>query len=97
MFTRFVELPQIVALLSAEERRVVGLTLEGVPVELVVAAPERFGTALLECTGAAASVDALRPAPDAPDEEGVFRALGIPLRPPGTRARSAHDATGRAR
>ena len=82
VFTRFVELPQIVALLSAEERRVVGLTVEGVPVELVVAAPERFGTALVECTGAAAWVDALRPLPDAPDEAGVFRALGIPWRPP---------------
>ena len=82
LFTRFVELPQIVALLSAEERRVVGLTVEGVPVELVVAAPERFGTALVECTGAAAWVDGLRPLPDAPDEEGVFRARGIPWRPP---------------
>jgi DNA polymerase (family 10) len=61
---------------------VVGLTVEGVPVELVVAAPERFGTALVEYTGAAAWVDALRPLPDALDEEGVFRALGVPWRPP---------------
>src|SRR4051794_27470230 len=82
VMTRFVELPQVVALLSVHERRVVGLTVEGVPVELVVAAPERFGTALLECTGAAAWVDALRPLPDAPDEDGVFRALGVPWRPP---------------
>ncbi len=82
VFTRFVQLPQIVALLSADERRVVGLTVEGVPVELVVAAPAQFGTALVECTGAAAWVDALRPLADAPDEEGVFRALGIPWRPP---------------
>ena len=89
VFTRFVELPQIVALLSAEERRVVGLTVEGVPVELVVAAPERFGTALVECTGAAAWVDTLRPLPDAPDEAGVFRALGIPWRPPELREAGA--------
>jgi DNA polymerase (family 10) len=82
VLTRFVELPQIVALLSAGERQVVGLTVEGVPVELVVAAPERYGTALVESTGAAAWVDALRPLPDAPDEEGVFRALGLPWRPP---------------
>src|SRR4051794_5101190 len=40
VLTRFVELPQIVALLSAQERCVVGLTVEGLPVELVVAAPE---------------------------------------------------------
>ena len=82
VLNRFVELPHVVALLSAQERRMVGLTVEGVPVELVVAAPERFGTALVECTGAAAWVDALRPLPDAPDEEAVFRALGIPWRPP---------------
>ncbi len=82
VLTRFVELPQIVALLSAQERHVVGLTVEGVPVELVVAAPERFGTALVESTGAAAWVDALRPLPDAPDEAAVFRALGVPWRPP---------------
>jgi DNA polymerase (family 10) len=82
LMTRFVELPQIVALLSAHERRVVGLTVEGVPVELVIAAPERFDTALFECTGAGAWVDAQRPLPDAPDEDGVFRALGIPWREP---------------
>ncbi len=82
VLTRFAELPHIVALLSVQERSAVGLTVEGVPVELLVPAPERFGTALVEATGAAAWVDALRPLPDAPDEEGVFRALGIPWRPP---------------
>src|SRR4051794_12934478 len=61
VLSRFVELPQIVALLSVEERRAVGLTVEGVPVELVVAAPDRFGTALVEHTGASAWVDTLRP------------------------------------
>ena len=85
VFTRFVELPQIVALLSADERRVVGLTVEGVPVELVVAAPERFGTALVECTGAAAWVDALGPLPDAPG-----RGRGLPrARHPVAAARAA--------
>ncbi len=82
VLTRFAELPHVASLLSVEERRMVGLTVEGVPVELVVAAPERFGTALVESTGAAAWVDALRPLPDAPDEAGVFRALGIPWWPP---------------
>jgi len=60
VLTRFVELPPVVALLSVQERRAVGLTVEGVPVELVVAAPERFGTALVEHTGAAGWVDAVR-------------------------------------
>ena len=58
------------------------MTVEGVPVELVVAAPERFGTALLRATGAPAYVEALEPLPDAPDEAGVYAALGIPWCPP---------------
>ena len=82
VLTRFVELPQIVALLSAHERGAVGLTVDGVPVELVVAAPDRFGTVLVEQTGAAAWVDALRPLGDAPGEEEIFRALGMPWWPP---------------
>jgi DNA polymerase (family 10) len=93
VLTRFVELPHVVALLSVQERRVVGLTVEGVPVELVVAAPERFGTALVECTGAAVWVDSLRPLPDAPDEEGVFGALGVPWWPPELREAGGEPAT----
>src|SRR5215213_803718 len=50
------------------ERRAVGLTVEGIPVELVVAEPERYGTALLRATGAPAFVAALEPLPEAPDE-----------------------------
>jgi DNA polymerase (family 10) len=53
-----------------------------VPVELVAAAPERYGTALMRATCASAYVAALEPLPDAPDEEAVFRALGIPWCPP---------------
>ena len=52
------------------------------PVELVVAEPERFGTALVRATGSPAYVAALEPLPDAPDEEAVYRALGIPWCPP---------------
>ena len=79
---RFAELPQIVAVIEEAERHVVGVTVEGVPVELVVAEPERFGTALVRATGSASYVEALEPLPDAPDEEGVYRALGIPWCPP---------------
>jgi len=82
LLERFAALPQIVALLERDERRAVGVTVEGVPVELVVAAPGRFGTALLRATGAPAYVEALEPLPDAPDEAGVYAALGIPWCPP---------------
>jgi DNA polymerase (family 10) len=79
---QFAALPQIVALLERGGRRAVGVTVEGVPVELVAAAPERFGTALLRATGSRAYVDALEPLPDGADEESVYRSLGIPWLPP---------------
>ena len=79
---RFAALPQIVAMIEREERRAVGLTVEGVPVELVAAEPGRFGTALLRATGAPAFVAPLEPLPDAPDEASAFAALGLPWWPP---------------
>ena len=79
---RFADLPQIVAVVEQHERRALGVTVEGVPVELVAAEPDRLGTALLRATGSPEYVAALEPLPDAPDEEGVFRALGIPWLPP---------------
>jgi DNA polymerase (family X) len=84
---RFSELPQIVALVEQDERRALGVTVEGVPVELVVAEPERFGTVLLRATGSAGYVAELEPLPDAPDEEALYRALGIPWFPPELRER----------
>jgi DNA polymerase (family 10) len=60
----------------------VGVTVEGVPVELTIAEPERFGTALVGATGSPAYVAALEPLPDAPDEEAVYRALDLPWCPP---------------
>lgn len=82
VLARFAALPQLVALVEQEERRAVGVTVEGVPVELVVAEPERFGTALVRATGSAPYVEALEPLPEAPDEQAVFRALGLPWCPP---------------
>jgi DNA polymerase (family 10) len=79
---RFAALPQIVAVVEQGERRAVGVTVEGVPVELVAAEPERFGTALVRATGSSAYVAALEPLPDAPDEEAVYHALGLPWCPP---------------
>jgi DNA polymerase (family 10) len=82
VLARFAALPQIVAVIEQRDRRAVGVTVEGVPVELVAAEPERFGTALVRATGSPAYVAALEPLPDAPDEETVYRALGIPWCPP---------------
>ncbi|HKF81229.1 MAG TPA: PHP domain-containing protein [Thermoleophilaceae bacterium] len=82
LLARFAALPQIVALVEQGERRAVGVTVEGVPVELVIAEPERFGTALVRATGSPAHVAALEPLPDAADEEAVYRALDLPWCPP---------------
>jgi DNA polymerase (family 10) len=78
----FARLPQIVAVVERGERRAVGVTVEGVPVTLVAAAPGRFGTELVRATGSAAYVDALGPLPDRRDETAVFAALGVPWCPP---------------
>jgi DNA polymerase (family X) len=79
---RFAELPQIVAVIEQEERRALGVTVEGVPVELIAAEPGRFGTGLVRATGSAAYVRALEPLPDAGDEETLYATLGIPWCPP---------------
>jgi DNA polymerase (family 10) len=79
---RFRALPEIVALVEREERRALGVTVDGVPVELVVAAPQRFGTALVRATGSDAYVASLGELPDAPDEASLYRALGRPYVPP---------------
>jgi DNA polymerase (family X) len=78
----FERLPEIVAVIEREPRRAVGVTVEGVPVELVVAAPDRFGTDLLRATGSHAYVDALDELPEAADEETVYERLGFPWCPP---------------
>jgi DNA polymerase (family 10) len=82
LLARFAALPQIVALVEQGERHALGVTVEGVPVELVVAEPERFGTALVRATGSPAYVSALEPLADGDDEQSVYRALGIPWCPP---------------
>ena len=88
---RFAALPQIVALIEEGERRAVGVTVEGVPVELLAPEPRRFGTALVRATGSPAYVAALEPLPDAPDEEAVYRALDLPWCPPELREEPFHD------
>ena len=78
----FERLPQIVAVIERGERRAVGVTIDGIPVELVAAQPDSFGTALLRATGSAGYVEALEALPAARDEEAVYSALGVPWCPP---------------
>jgi DNA polymerase (family X) len=79
---RFVAQPEVVAVLERDERRALGVTVEGIPVELVAAGPERFGTDLFRATGSDSYVAALEPLPDASTEEELFQSLGVPWVPP---------------
>jgi DNA polymerase (family 10) len=78
----FAQLPQIVALVESEERRAVGVTVEGIAVELFVPPPEAAGTALIRATGSREYVAALEPLPDGASEPEVYERLGIPWCPP---------------
>jgi DNA polymerase (family X) len=79
---RFEALPQIVALVEREVRRAVGVTVEGVAVELLAPPPAQAGSALIRATGAQPYVEALEPLPDGADEPQVYEALGVPWCPP---------------
>ena len=46
-------LPEIVSIAERDEHRALGVTVDGVPVELVVAPPHELGTALVRATGSA--------------------------------------------
>ena len=74
--------PAIVSVVEREERRALGVTVEGVPIELVVAPPVSFGTALVRATGSPDYVGALEPLPDGADEASVYASLGVPWCPP---------------
>ena len=87
---RFAALSDIVAVATREERSSVGVTVDGVPVRLLVPEPHAFGTALVRATGSAAYVEALGPLPDAATEEELFAALGIPFCPPELREGPFH-------
>jgi DNA polymerase (family 10) len=78
----FAALPAIVAVVERQERRAVGATVEGVPVELVVAEPGRFGTELVRATGSEAYVAALGSLAAGASEEDVYGALGLAWVPP---------------
>ena len=78
----FASLPAIVSVLEREPRRALGVTVEGVPVELIAAEPAQFGTELLRATGSRAYVEALGELPAAPNEADVYAALGVRWCPP---------------
>ena len=79
---RFGKLAPIVVVLERDERRAVGLTVDGVPVTLVVATPAAQGTELVRATGSAEYVAALGPLPEAASEDALFDRLGLPFCPP---------------
>jgi DNA polymerase (family 10) len=82
LLDRFAALPQIVAVIDRGPRRALGVTVDGVPLELIAAERQWYGTALVRATGSREYVEALEPLPDASDERGVYDALGIPWCPP---------------
>ena len=85
---RFAARPEIVAMIGADA----GMTVEGIAVELVVAPPSSFGTALVRATGSAEYVAVMEPLPDAAEEEAVFSAAGLPFAAPELREVAAAPA-----
>ena len=79
---RFEGLPQIVALVEWGDRRAVGVTVEGVAVELLAPPPDEAGAELIRATGTPEYVEALGPLPDGETELEVYRRLGVPWCPP---------------
>ena len=79
---RFGALPEIVAIAERDGARALGVTVEGVPVELVVTPPRELGTALVRTTGSDAYVAALGELPAAADEQTVYAMLGLDYLPP---------------
>jgi DNA polymerase (family 10) len=75
---QFAALPEIVTMIDADR----GVTVDGVPIELIVAAPGSLGPALLRATGPSEYVSRLEPLPDGEDEASVYRQLGRPYLPP---------------
>ncbi|MGN6798792.1 MAG: DNA polymerase/3'-5' exonuclease PolX, partial [Gaiellaceae bacterium] len=79
---RFGDLAEIVSIAEREAHRALGVTVDGVPIELVVAPAGELGTALMRATGNADYLAALGELPLAADEHAVYAALGVPFLPP---------------
>jgi DNA polymerase (family 10) len=78
----FERAPGVVTVLETGDRWALGVTVDGVPVELYAPHPDEAGTALVRATGSEAFVAALGGLPAAPTEEEVFARLGRPFVPP---------------
>jgi DNA polymerase (family 10) len=87
----FEALPEIVSVVERDRERALGVTVDGVPVELVACAPGVAGTAVVRATGTEAYVRALEPLPDGASEEDVYAALGVPWCPPELREQPHRD------
>jgi DNA polymerase (family X) len=72
----------VVAVVERAVRSAVGVTVDGLPVEIVVAETSRFGTELVRATGSAEYVASLGPLPEAETEDALYAALGLPWCPP---------------
>src|SRR2546429_3262818 len=81
----------MLTVLERSDDRSIGVTVGGIPVELVVVPRERFGTELLRAAGSESYVAALEPLPDGADEESVYAALEIPFCPPELREHPFRD------
>jgi DNA polymerase (family 10) len=79
--------PSLVAVVEPN----VAVTVEGIPVEITVAEPSAFGTALLRATGSRAYVESLGTLPDAATEDEVYELLGLPFVPPELREAPLRD------
>jgi DNA polymerase (family 10) len=84
--------PTLVAVVERDADRAVAVTVEGIPVEVVVAAPGEFGTALLRATGSPEYVASLGELPSAGTEEEVYAQLGLQWVPPELREAPLHEA-----
>ena len=84
--------PTLVAVVEREPDRAVAVTVEGIPVEVVLAQPSAFGTALLRATGSPEYVASLGELPAARTEEEVYARLGLPWVPPELRERPLRDS-----
>jgi DNA polymerase (family 10) len=71
---QFAALPEIVTMIDADR----GVTVDGVPIELIVAAPGSLGPALLRATGPSEYVSPLEPLPDGEDEARSIASSGAP-------------------
>jgi DNA polymerase (family X) len=79
---RFADAAEIVAVVDRSADRAIGVTPDGLPVELVLTRRDAAGTALLRSTGSQGYVAALEPLPDGATEADVYAALGVPFCPP---------------